>query len=231
MESFRHIRLGAFVALVSAFLLVAVIPARAADAVVYAQDATTWHTTNVAIPAGGSIKFQNQDTKYDHTVQCDQGSSNAACPWADAPRLAKRASAVSPPETVTISFPYDGTFGFICSIHPNMTGTIKVGVGHPPPTQSPKPAPVQSQSAAPSVRASTAPSKTASPSASASAKIAPRTTVKARTTSRPAASLRGRALAPVSSTGKGPGAGATIPAALLIAIVAGAHLVRMRRSA
>jgi plastocyanin len=227
MNSFRATRFGAFAASLLAFWLVAGI-AGAASTTVYASDANAWHPGSVSIAAGGTVTWENRDTKYPHTVYCDQGSSNAPCPWTDAPSMEKRASSISQPSTVSITFPKDGTFAYYCSIHPIMTGTIVVGSGHPPTSTKPTPTARQTQSTRPTVGATTAASPAATTSVRASAKAAPKTTVKGKTVTRPTPSLSGKALGETSRK-NGPGAGVLVSAALLIALVGGGHAARARR--
>jgi plastocyanin len=227
MNSSRGIRFGAFAASVLAFWLVAGV-AGAAATTVYATDATAWHPESVSIAAGGTVTWENRDTKYPHTVYCDQGSSNAPCPWTDAPNMAQRASSFSQPSTVSITFPKDGTFAYYCSIHPIMTGTIVVGSGHPPASTKPSSTPRTSQSARPTIRATTS-APSASASANTSAKATPKTTVKGKTVTKPTPSLSGKALGETSSKGNGPRAGVLVPAALLITLVGGGHFARARR--
>src|SRR5205823_5255322 len=153
---------------------------------VYATDSSAWHPENVSIDVGGTVTWENRDTKNPHTVQCDQGSSNTACAWSTAIEMPKRDSSVSPPSRVSVTFPDPGTFAYYCSIHPTMTGTVVVGSGKPPTSSSQSPAPRQTQSTEPSVRATTSAGPTASVSARASAKATPKTTVEGRTTTKPA---------------------------------------------
>ena len=233
MDSSRGIRFGAFAASVLAFSLIAGVTAAASTATVYATDATAWHPESVSISAGGTVTWENRDTKYPHTVYCDQSGSNTTCPWSDAPNMPERSSSLSPPATVSVTFPKDGTFAYYCSIHPKMTGTIVVGTGHPPVTKaSSTPRTTTSARATAPATTPTGPAASASASARASTKAAPKTTVKGKTATRSAPSLSGKALGETKTGSKsGPGAGIVVPAALLIALVGGAHLARARRSA
>jgi plastocyanin len=228
MNSSRRIPFGAFVASVLAFSLAAGgLAGAASTASVYAQDATAWHPTSVSIDPGGTVTWENRDTKYPHTVECDQSSSNAPCPWSGAPNLPQRASSLSPPSTTTIPFPKPGTFAYYCSIHPNMTGTVVVGSGHPPVSSTPS-TPRQSSSAQPTTRASVTPAKSASVAPSASkSKGAPKpaSTARAHTSVAPSVLAAG----PTAAKKSGVSTGAAIPAALLIALVGAAHIARVRR--
>ena len=231
MNSSRVIRIGAFAASVLAFALVGGGFARAASsATVYAQDiGSGWHPASVSIDPGGAVRWENRDQNNPHTVQCDQHDSNAPCPWSDAPNMAQRPNQFAAPATVTITFPKVGTFAYYCSIHPGMTGVVVVGSGHPPPGSSPTPTPKQTQSVRPTSRATTSAAPSASTSARTSAKATPKTTVKGRTLTRPGPTLSGKALGDTSSDKNGLNAGAAIPAALLIGLVAVAHIARARR--
>jgi plastocyanin len=229
MNSSRGIPFGAFVASVLAFSLAAAGFANAAStASVYATDAAGWHPTSVSIDPGGSVTWENRDTKNPHTVQCDDGSSNAPCPWAGAPNMPKRASSLSQPSTTTISFPKPGTFAYYCSIHPNMTGTVVVGSGHPAPSSTPSSTPRHSTSAQPTTHTSVTPTRSTSvaPRASTS-KGAPKpgSTARATTSAIPSVLAAG----PTAAKKNGPSAGASVPAAILIALIAAAHVARARR--
>jgi plastocyanin len=233
MNSSRAFRFGAFAASVLAFVLVGGGFARAASsATVYAQDiGSGWHPPSVSIDPGGTVKWENRDTGNPHTVQCDQHDSNAPCPWSDAPNMEQRANQFATPQSVSIRFPTAGTYAYYCSIHPGMTGKVIVGsgIGPAPKTSS---TPRATQSSRPTVRTTSSVAPSASVSARASTKAAPKTTVKGKTATRPAPSLSGKALAETKTGSKsGPGAGILVPAALLIALVGGAHLARARRSA
>src|SRR6185369_9155428 len=96
-NSSRIIRFGAFVASLLAFSLVAGIATAGSTATVYATDATAWHPDSVSIDVGGTITWENRDTKYPHTVECDQSSSNAPCAWATALEMPARQSSLSQP--------------------------------------------------------------------------------------------------------------------------------------
>ena len=226
MNSSRSIRFGAFGASVLAFsLAVAGFAHAASTASVYAQDSSGWHPPAVTIDTGGSVTWENQDTKNPHTVQCDEGSSNAPCPWSGAPNMPKRASSLSPTSKTTISFPKPGTFAYYCSIHPNMTGTVVVGSGHPPPSSTPSSTPRQSSSAKPTTHASVTPTRSASVAPSASkSKGATKPGARATTSAGPSVLAAG----PTAAKKNGPSAGVAVPAAILIAAIGAAHVVRAR---
>ena len=229
MNSSRGIRFGAFAASVLAFSLAAGPGRAASSALIYTNGISSgWTPTSVSIDPGGTVTWENRDTEYEHPVECVQQDSNATCPWSGAKDLPKKPQIGSAPR-VSVGFPNVGTFAFRCAIHTNMTGTVVVGSGHPPTTSKSSSAPRQSQTARATVRATTSQSVAPSASARTSAKATPKTSVRSRATV-PSPSLSGRALGSSTTPDKnGPSAGATIPAALLIALVASAHVVRARR--
>ena len=126
MNSSRIIRFGAFVASLLTFSLVAGMAIAASSALVYATDAKAWHPARVSIDVGGTVTWENRDTKYPHTVECDQSSSNAPCEWSTALEMPARQSSISPPSRTSVTFGNPGTYAYFCSIHPTMTGTIVV---------------------------------------------------------------------------------------------------------
>src|SRR5437764_15087300 len=106
MKSSRGTRFGAFVASVLACSLAgAGLAGAASTATVYAQDAVAWHPASVSIDPGGAVTWENRDTKYPHTVECDQSSSNDQCPWLGAPNHPPLALTHSQPTNMTIIFP------------------------------------------------------------------------------------------------------------------------------
>ena len=70
----------------------------------------TFAPTEVSVPVGGSVVWTNNDAQQ-HTATSagvfDSGS-------------------IQPQTSVTIAFPTVGTFAYICSFHPFMTGTVIV---------------------------------------------------------------------------------------------------------
>ena len=231
MDSSRGFRFGAFVASILLFSLVGVPAGAQTTASVYAQDSITWHPEYVDIDPGGTITWENRDTDNPHTVECDQGSSNAPCAWSTALEMPQRSSQFAQPSRVSVTFPNPGIYSYYCSIHPKMQGTITVGSGHPNPTATSTPKPRTTTSARPTTRASTsvAPSVSASASARASKKPTPKTSVKGNTVIQPGPTLSGKALGETTGGKNGPGAGILVPAALLIALVGAAHVARARR--
>ena len=71
----------------------------------------TFAPAEVQVPVGGSVVWTNNDTQP-HTATSagafDTGS-------------------LQPQTSVTVAFPTAGTFAYICSFHPFMTGTVVVG--------------------------------------------------------------------------------------------------------
>jgi plastocyanin len=63
------------------------------------------------VPVGGSVVWTNNDTQQ-HTAT-SAGNFDAG--------------AIQPGSTATVEFETAGTFTYICSFHPFMTGTVVVG--------------------------------------------------------------------------------------------------------
>ena len=74
---------------------------------------TAWRfdPQTVTVAAGATVSFTNSGAET-HTVTADDGSFDAGT--------------VDPGQTVTLAFDHAGTFGYHCSLHPWMTGTVKV---------------------------------------------------------------------------------------------------------
>jgi len=66
---------------------------------------------DVQVPVGGSVVWSNNDTQP-HTAT-SAGVFDAG--------------AIEPGSSATVAFPTAGTFTYICSFHPFMTGTVTVG--------------------------------------------------------------------------------------------------------
>jgi len=66
---------------------------------------------DVQVPVGGSVVWSNNDTQP-HTAT-SAGAFDAG--------------AIEPGTSATVAFPTAGTFKYICSFHPFMTGTVTVG--------------------------------------------------------------------------------------------------------
>jgi len=66
---------------------------------------------DVRVPVGGSVVWTNNDSQP-HTAT-SAGAFDAG--------------AIEPGKSATVPFPSAGTFRYICSFHPFMTGTVTVG--------------------------------------------------------------------------------------------------------
>lgn len=66
---------------------------------------------SIDVPVGGSVVWTNNDTQQ-HTAT-SSGNFDAG--------------AIQPGASVTVAFPTAGSFTYICSFHPFMTGTVVVG--------------------------------------------------------------------------------------------------------
>jgi plastocyanin len=101
----------------------AVPPARATMAI----GDRVFRPTTVTIAAGGSVTWRNQDDR-DHTATGRTGSFDTGT--------------LPPGGSATERFPTAGTFAFLCAIHPEMQGTVRVvraGSTAPPPPAAPRP--------------------------------------------------------------------------------------------
>ena len=78
-------------------------------------------TPEVTAPADApfNIEFRNGDAGIQHNVEI-KDASGARCSRATS-------SPVSPSPPTTCPALAAGTYPFVCSVHPNMTGTLKVG--------------------------------------------------------------------------------------------------------
>jgi len=68
-------------------------------------------SADVQVPVGGSVKWTNNDSQP-HTAT-SAGVFDAGT--------------IEPGKSVTVAFPAAGSFTYICSFHPFMTGTVTVG--------------------------------------------------------------------------------------------------------
>ncbi|MDQ1686450.1 MAG: Cupredoxin-like domain [Frankiaceae bacterium] len=68
--------------------------------------------TSVTVSCGGTVKVTNNSTN-EHTMTPNKGGFTGT-------------SSLAPTMSATVRFSYRGTYGFYCSIHPYMTGTVKV---------------------------------------------------------------------------------------------------------
>jgi plastocyanin len=83
----------------------------------------------ITIAPGGSVTWTNDDGR-DHTVTANDSSFDSGT--------------LAPGRTYKRTFPTAGTYAYLCSFHPDMTGKVVVtapGSTPPPPTPAPKPTP------------------------------------------------------------------------------------------
>jgi plastocyanin len=66
----------------------------------------------VHVPVGGSVQWTNNDSQQ-HTATSSTGAFDAG--------------AIQPGASTTVEFKTAGSFTYICSFHPFMTGTVVVG--------------------------------------------------------------------------------------------------------
>ena len=115
-------------------MLLAAAPARAATVTVHATDAPGWDLTTVDIQPGDSVMWSFAGTGQAHNVQ------SASANWSlSAPVL------IAGPD-VAASFPDEGTYDFVCQVHPDtMRGTVRVTSASSPPPPPPPPPPLSQQ--------------------------------------------------------------------------------------
>jgi plastocyanin len=114
-----------------AALLVAGLPASAADQSIDAVANTGWNPNNVSIAVGETVTWKNA-TGYSHNVCVRRSNVSSGCgEYRNA-----NPSDTWPAEGWSHAFTSDGTFTFMCQLHPAMTGTITVGTGDNPPVDT-----------------------------------------------------------------------------------------------
>src|SRR5687768_13729114 len=112
----RHRFLPAAIALVAAFALVLTVApglerAQAQDSASVDIADFTFGPNSVTITAGGTVTWTNNDSAP-HTATGDGGSFDTGT--------------IDSGQSASITFDTPGTYSYICSIHPNMTGTVVV---------------------------------------------------------------------------------------------------------
>jgi plastocyanin len=113
MQYSRYARLFAAlsaVALSSIFMSASVNAGAPVDAQVVIKD-FMFHPTNVTVKAGAILTWVNRDEEP-HTVTSDAGLF--------------RSGAMDTNDTFVFKFDKPGTYHFLCSIHPQMVGTVVV---------------------------------------------------------------------------------------------------------
>ena len=118
-------RLGAALVLgLLAALVVAGLPASAADQSIAADGLTAWQPAHVTIAVNERVTWSNK-TVYMHNVCVRAAGASSGCDE-------YRSGDVSnswPAEGYAHAFLADGTYQYICQQHPGMTGTVTVGTG------------------------------------------------------------------------------------------------------
>lgn len=113
-----------------AALLALAAPA-AADESIYAGPPSTYFTPDVAIDAGEKVTFTNLDVIGHDVLATSTGPDGK--PWFRSEIIGAGGSS----DVVGADRLSAGAYGFVCSIHPSMTGTLTVsGMGPPPPPPS-----------------------------------------------------------------------------------------------
>jgi plastocyanin len=153
--------LAAFGAGVTAALLVAGLPASAADTTVNAVTTSRWDPDPVAIQIGDTVTWMNS-TGAEHNV-CVASAGAAAGANCDE-FLSGTPSATWPSGGYSHVFNAAGTYQYECTKHTNMTGTITVGGGATTTTTSTtatETTPTQTQTQTTPMQTETAPTQAA----------------------------------------------------------------------
>jgi plastocyanin len=112
-------------------------PAFGADAVVHATEpegVPTWDLKLVDIQPGDSVTWSFADTTQAHNVEADGDNWTLFTPVA-----------LRPPDQ-TFKFDTEGTYRFICEVHPDtMFGDVRVTAAASPPPPPPPPPPLSAQ--------------------------------------------------------------------------------------
>jgi plastocyanin len=109
----------------AALALLVAAPAASADETIYAGFGNTFLTPNVTIDQGEALSFQNLDiVGHDVTASQQVGGKPLFASALTGPGASEPVVGV---QTLT-----SGNYDFVCSIHPNMVGTLTVnGAGSP----------------------------------------------------------------------------------------------------
>jgi plastocyanin len=109
---------------------VARFPAWGADQSIDAVSNTNWNPNSVEIAVGKSVTWTNT-TGFSHNVCARRSNVTTGCG-----EYRNGDPSATWTDPVTHQFTSDGTFTFMCQLHANMTGTIKVGTGDNPPVDT-----------------------------------------------------------------------------------------------
>lgn len=115
------------------------VPAALADSQVVANSSSAFSTPAVTIDQGQKVTFQNLDLRAKHNVTSTAKGDDGK-PLFSSDTIGT--GAVAPVEGT--QYLTTGSYGFLCSIHPNMTGTVTVtaaGTPVPRPGSGPSPPP------------------------------------------------------------------------------------------
>ena len=119
-------------ALVLALLLVFAAPAQSAEVVVTGKDTLTWEPAVVDVQPGDTVVWTFPGTTQAHNVK------SATPNWDYTSRLS-----APPTDDGRYTFAAEGTYHFICEVHPDtMIGDVRVATAPPPP---PPPPPLSAQ--------------------------------------------------------------------------------------
>jgi plastocyanin len=142
----RRVTAGVALACVGAL---AAAPALADQTVTAGPVPNTFATTNVTIDQGQTLTFQNSDRSAMHDVTSDKNGNDSKPVFASETIDGGKTAPVKGVEFLTT-----GDYGFHCSLHPFMTGTVHVTAnGTPKPRTPDNPAPNSTDTTPPTASA------------------------------------------------------------------------------
>lgn len=118
-----------------------------------------FHPASITIHAGQTVTWTDGSDPAQHTVTSNTGAFGSA--------------PLSTGQSFTVTFTTAGTFGYHCSIHPNMTGVVNVVSAAPTPAPTPRPTPRPTAQPTPRPTPRPTPAATATPRATTRPTVTP----------------------------------------------------------